>query len=95
MVSDARLHVIVQGLVQGVSFRYFTIRLAEKLNLTGWVRNVGRDKVETVAEGEEDSLKAFLAEIRIGPPSAHVTNIEIKWSKPLYDLKYFQLKYDE
>ncbi|NLI97241.1 acylphosphatase [bacterium] len=94
-MSDARLHVVIQGLVQGVSFRYFTIRLAERLNLTGWVRNVGSDKVETIAEGKEDSLKAFLDELRIGPPSARVTKVDVEWEKPTFEFEGFRVAYEE
>lgn len=90
-MSDARLHVIVQGLVQGVSFRYFTIRLAERLNLAGWVRNVGKNKVETVAEGKEDSLKAFLSELRIGPSSAKIARVDVFWEKPCFEFQSFRI----
>ena len=48
-----RLHVIVEGRVQGVSFRYYTALTARRYNLTGWVRNLPDGTVETVAEGEQ------------------------------------------
>ncbi len=94
-MSEARLHATIHGLVQGVNFRYFTVRLAEKLNLTGWVRNLGSDRVETVAEGREDSLKAFLAELRIGPSSARVTKVDVEWGKPAYEFDSFHVTYQE
>jgi acylphosphatase len=94
-MPDARLHAIVYGLVQGVNFRYFTVRLAQRLNLTGWVRNVGHDKVETIAEGSEDSLKAFLADFKIGPSSARVTRVDVEWGKPTFEFEAFRVTYEE
>ena len=55
-----RIHCFVSGRVQGVSFRSFTVEKAEKLGLTGWVRNLDNGEVESVVEGEEEDVKKFL-----------------------------------
>lgn len=94
-MSDARLHATVHGLVQGVNFRYFTVRLAQKLNLSGWVRNVGHDRVETVAEGSKDALNAFLDELKIGPVSAHVRKVDVQWLQYTGEFKRFDVTYEE
>lgn len=94
-MSDARLHAVICGVVQGVNFRYFTIRLAQRLNLSGWVRNVGYDKVETVAEGAKDALNAFLDELRIGPSSARVSKVDVEWGKPTHEFDGFHVTYEE
>ena len=44
--SEARLHAIVHGRVQGVNFRYYTVRTAQRLGLTGWVANRWEGTVE-------------------------------------------------
>ena len=49
--AQFRIHVWVKGYVQGVGFRVFVQKTASVLGLNGWVRNVGDDTVETVAEG--------------------------------------------
>ena len=52
-----RIHVIISGRVQGVFFRYNTNKVANKLGLKGFVRNLSDGCVEVVAEGSEDKLK--------------------------------------
>jgi len=62
------LHFIVTGRVQGVGFRAYTIRHAQKLGVVGWCRNTRDGKsVEGVAQGETDTLTAFKAILRKGP----------------------------
>ena len=47
-----RVHILVQGLVQGVGFRWFVAREAGQLGLQGFVRNRAEGTVELEAEGE-------------------------------------------
>jgi len=77
MYAGAR--IVVNGYVQGVGFRYFVIRLAHNLGVTGWVRNCWDGSVEIEAEGEKASLEAFVAEVRIGPRAAHITAVDVVW----------------
>jgi acylphosphatase len=49
--DSARVHIWVMGRVQGVGFRAFVQQSGAMFGLTGWVRNVGYDQVEVVAEG--------------------------------------------
>ena len=62
-----RAHVIVSGMVQGVGFRYYALREAERAGVSGWVRNRRDGTVEIEAQGEEEALEAFLAAVRPGP----------------------------
>lgn len=94
-MTDARLHAIVHGMVQGVGFRFFVIRRAQNLGLTGWVRNLGHDKVETVAEGLKDALNAFLDELKVGPISARVNKVDVEWQKPTHEFIRFDVTYEE
>ena len=75
----SRIHVAVEGRVQGVSFRYFVLENAQRLNLTGWVRNRWDGSVELVAEGTRPNLDNLLAKVRRGPPSSAVLGIKIDW----------------
>ncbi len=77
--NEARLHVVVEGIVQGVNFRYHTRRMARSLLLTGWVRNLPDSSVEVLAEGSRHSLEQLLAYLRKGPPSAHVERAMPTW----------------
>ena len=70
-------HFTVSGRVQGVGFRRWAERQAEKLNLSGWVRNLSDGRVEIMAEGLETNELAFWQACRKGPLFGKV--IEINW----------------
>ncbi|MBV8630405.1 MAG: carbamoyltransferase HypF [Silvibacterium sp.] len=68
----------VRGIVQGVGFRPWVYRLAQANALTGWVLN-GDQGVEIHLEGDEDSLAAFMREMRSSPPAAAaISAIEVE-----------------
>ena len=73
------VHITVQGLVQGVGFRYFVYRHASKLGLTGWVRNLYNSDVEIEAEGDRSMVEELIKEVKVGPRSAHVKDLKIEW----------------
>lgn len=73
------MHLVISGLVQGVGFRYFTLQKARALGIRGYVRNSYSGEVEVVAQGEEGTLDSFLRDLRVGPRSAHVTDIRFLW----------------
>jgi len=66
----------VNGRVQGVGYRYFVLREAEALGITGFARNLPDGRVEVVAEGPVDILGDFEARLRKGPAFAHVAGVE-------------------
>jgi acylphosphatase len=77
----ARVHILVEGLVQGVGFRWFVLRRAEAAGIKGWVKNLYNGKVEIEAEADRSLLEEFIKEIKVGPRSAHVTNLRIEWKE--------------
>ncbi len=58
-----RLEVRFRGHVQGVGFRYTTLRLATRWSVTGYVENTADGGVSLLAEGPTATLEAFLAEV--------------------------------
>ena len=88
-----RYTLVVSGKVQGVSYREFARREAEKLNLTGYVKNLDNDSVELVAEGNETDLKKFVTICRKGPLMAFVKNIELKESEATSEFEGFDITY--
>lgn len=66
---------VVEGVVQGVGFRWFVVRRAQQVGLAGWVRNVPDGRVELVAEGPASSLDALAVALTEGPPHAQVTQV--------------------
>ncbi|MBR9978829.1 MAG: acylphosphatase [Bacteroidetes bacterium] len=73
------LHVVISGLVQGVGFRYFTMRNARTLGIRGWVRNLPSGEVEVLAQGNDAVLEDFVRELRNGPGAAHVRSLRREW----------------
>lgn len=85
----ARLHVLVKGRVQNVGFRAHVEVAARQLGLTGWVRNVGYESVETVAEGERAKLERLSEIVRAGPPASQVDESSVEWLAPTGEFAYF------
>jgi acylphosphatase len=77
MVESERSRIIATatGRVQGVGYRYYVEDEANRLGLTGYVRNKPDGSVEVVAEGECNILEGFLALLRVGPSGAVVTDV--------------------
>ena len=70
-------HFTVSGRVQGVGFRAWAERQAEKLGLSGWVRNLSDGRVEILIEGAEKDELAFWQACQKGPLFSKV--IEMTW----------------
>lgn len=74
-----RVHVWVKGRVQGVGFRAHVEYHARQIGgITGWVRNVGWDTVEVVAEGTRENIERFIEMIKQGPRMARVDEARIE-----------------
>ena len=71
----------IEGLVQGVGYRAAMQDRAQRLGLTGWVRNRRDGSVEAVAQGPIEALERFVAWARQGPPAARVTSVRVSDSE--------------
>ncbi|WP_147822260.1 acylphosphatase [Salidesulfovibrio onnuriiensis] len=88
-----QLHAIVKGKVQGVWFRAWTLDVARDLGLKGWVRNMPEGHVETLAQGDQETLDRFLESLRDGPPLARVVEIDTNWGSVEENFTNFSVKY--
>jgi acylphosphatase len=70
-------HLIVHGRVQGVNFRESMRMEAQRLNVSGWVRNRVDGSVEAMVHGWPDDVSAILDWVRAGPPGARVTQLQV------------------
>jgi acylphosphatase len=70
-------HYRVSGLVQGVGFRYFVMRQAERIGVEGWVRNTPSGDVEVQATGSVEQLTGLEQSLWKGPRFSRVANVEI------------------
>jgi acylphosphatase len=90
-VELARLHARINGLVQGVGFRYFVLEAAHRLGVAGWVRNLPDRQVEVVAEGDRARLEGLLAELQQGPPGSRVREVDSEWLSPTGEFQGFRI----
>jgi acylphosphatase len=79
MEANARAHALIAGRVQGVAFRWETLQVAERHQVTGWVRNLPDRRVEAVFEGPRPQLNAVLDWCRQGPAISRVDTVDIQW----------------
>ena len=85
----------VGGTVQGVGYRYFAQRAAQRLGLAGFVRNLRDGRVEIFATGSMESLANLRAELARGPRGAHVTEIvEEEAALEIIASGEFRIEYD-
>ena len=71
------LRVRVEGKVQGVGFRAFSVRQALALNLKGWVRNRADGALEALITGDVKDVERFVQACMKGPAGAKVSNIDL------------------
>jgi acylphosphatase len=89
--EPARVHVHVEGRVQGVGFRAYVQQAGAMLGLTGWVRNVGYNGVETMAEGPRGAVEKFVEALRTGPRGSRVDEVKIEWEMAIGEFSRFEV----
>jgi acylphosphatase len=88
-----RAHIQIKGRVQGVGFRAHVEYRARQIGgLAGWVRNVGYDTVEAVAEGERGNVERLIEEMKQGPRAARVDESKVEWETPTGEFDRFGVK---
>jgi len=88
-----RAHLRIYGLVQGVFFRSSMKYVANKLGVTGWVRNLPDGSVEAVVEGPEEKVNELIRWAHKGPPLARVEKVEVTWEEYRGEFKDFKIRY--
>lgn len=86
------VHIIVQGMVQGVGFRYFVWREATKLSLSGYVRNLYNGDVEIEAQGDRSLVEEFVKVVKVGPRYAYVKDLKTEWKEFQERYKGFEVR---
>lgn len=77
-----QVHLLISGFVQGIGYRAFVKREAEKLGVFGWVRNLVDNRVEVIAQSDGETLKKFVKICEKGPFLSEVKNIAVEWQEP-------------
>ncbi len=92
-VDRIRAAVRIRGKVQGVFFRYSAKLEANRLGLTGWVRNCEDGGVRTTVEGPRQRVAEFVAWCRVGPPHAIVSDVEVDESPATGNFSAFRVEH--
>jgi acylphosphatase len=90
--QPGRVHLKIEGRVQGVYFRASTVNQARLLGLTGWVMNCYDGSVEAVAEGTRANLEKLVSWCRQGPPGAAVEQVHAEWSDARHEFREFRVR---
>jgi len=89
----SKIKIKVFGYVQGVFFRYTTRKVARKLGLTGYVKNMSDGTVYIEAEGPQDKLFELLNFSKQGPKHAQVEKVEHEFTHPTNEFKGFDYEF--
>lgn len=71
------IHLIIKGRVQGVYYRASAKEAADKLGITGWVKNTPDGNVEILAQGSDEAIDKFIDWCKQGPEHAIVKEVVI------------------
>lgn len=93
MAEKVRAHLIIEGKVQGVSFRYSTIDAAVGCGVTGWVQNTDDGNVEAVFEGDRDDVRKVVEWCSHGPRFAMVKNVKADWEPFTGEFSRFGIRF--
>jgi len=88
-----RITVRYEGRVQGVGFRFTVVRIAQELDVTGWVKNEFDGSVSMTAEGLEEQLMALLQAIRNSQLDRHIRDEQVRRSPGSGEFKIFGVLY--
>jgi acylphosphatase len=87
-----RVHIWVKGRVQAVGFRAHVEFNSLQIGVLGWVRNIGRDTLEAVAEGTREQIEQFVEMVKKGPPASRVDEAQVEYETPTGRLDGFYVK---
>jgi acylphosphatase len=86
------VHIVVSGKVQGVGYRFSTVRQARELGINGWVRNLPNGSVEAVLEGDRRSIERMIEWCRRGSTAAIVRDVFVE-SIEAEEFSNFEIRY--
>lgn len=92
-MNETAFKARIYGVVQGVGFRYFTLRKAREYGVNGYVRNMPDGSVEAYAIGDRGILDQFLADLKKGPSGSAVDRVDVDWSVAIKVYDTFNITY--
>ncbi len=86
-----RWNLYFSGHVQGVGFRYQTLRTANQFSVSGWVKNLVNGSVHVVVEGEVNEIEAFVAGLR-ATMAGFIKQVEIEKTAASGEFSTFEIR---
>jgi len=77
-MMERTVRLVINGRVQGVGYRYWTITTAHRLGLRGWVRNRADGSVEALVAGDGAVVERMIEACRRGPAGARVERVDVR-----------------
>ncbi len=90
-MRQVRAVVRIRGQVQGVGYRYFSCQVAQKHDLSGWVKNLPNGDVAALLEGKESDIRAAIEALQQGPSMAQVDEVLIDWQAYRGEFSCFEI----
>ncbi len=87
------VHIFVQGRVQAVGFRYYTLTQAQSIGVKGWVKNRNDGRVEIIAQGGEEPVESFIQSVKKGPRFSHVEDMKVEDLDNSTEYRSFEITY--
>lgn len=90
--DHACAEIYVSGRVQGVYFRDFTRKVATRLGLVGYARNLPDGRVKVIAQGKKSLISELLDNLHTGPEVSNVEGIDVSWVDASDEFTEFLIK---
>lgn len=87
-------HLMIRGFVQGIGYRKWARKEAQKLGLSGWVRNLPDGSVEALLQGSQKDIKEMIALCKKGPFMSEVENVDVVWENQKETIPDFSIRHD-
>ncbi|MDF1566080.1 MAG: acylphosphatase [Deltaproteobacteria bacterium] len=91
--EQRRAVLVVEGRVQGVFFRATALEVAQRIGISGWIRNLADGAVEAVVEGKQSELEEFIEWCHQGPPVARVDEVRVRWAEATGEFRTFRVRH--
>lgn len=91
-MANRRAHIIFQGTVQGVGFRWTAESVAISLGITGWVRNCPDGNVEAICEGKKEDIDTFIQKMK-SEMGHYIRSSNVNWQEATGEFDAFGIKF--
>lgn len=85
--------ILVSGIVQGIGYRTFAVRVANKMKIRGSVKNLADGRVRVIAQGKEENINALIELLKTGPTFASVKDVDLHEKGNVETFKDFHIEY--